>query len=865
MTSFWYLFTSPAFLGPLKREKPPPWVFLHLASLLGLVKTHIPSKVTISENQKTRKSPQNPNSLQPKKFCRSPVSTTTQAFLLSLLCGQPLITATSLPFPTAALEPNRFCCGVSARILVELHTMNSRFLCSRTVAPIYYQLSQSTFVLSNTNMNQTRQPKAQRASRPSRVGQHPRRPAGPTKYSIPVMSARLQQESLFQPEASSTLIEDPDPALSLVHDTYSYVFPLPLRAALLARIQPDPDILPVARSILLHGIPKADNVTHARAVLQQIINRLDKANIQVHRNELQISSASFLAIQKQASEPAILHGTVGSTKPFLSLILDLKTPHRILEALSPAEATLPRSLFFRETTIKKNNSFGRQTDLTTAFSMTPQYTVRTKDMWMSDIDGTHHDDVHFRPILSLSWLHGALDFLAAPLMLAMSSILADILSPDELAYTNRHMLIHPSRPFLGADPNTEHLTGRGFTLWLRIDVTNPLHTTTRLKLLAYLLGEPKTHRSFTNILGTPVVFYQPHPSRPQEPYRLHLGSIPSTVLSLDTWFINVDSLPPYCDTHTMLLILTYGFGLAPSDILNVFHEYDQLNSKESITRRNSPRTVIQVASDAIARSILAARPSIVEGIIHILSDDADTVAMLRDRATTIYISSRNTPDHPSLPQLQDSPLRKVLHARIAITRVQLNALRRSTDLPIFPITLAPWHGVPPDGLLQEPLFAPLTADSSAQLLTGHSPQLVTPLDSSFTLPLDTVSLLPASPPRSTSSQPTRDQSPPKRTRPSAADEDTRTPCGTSGPPVVTLAKLSQTLQSVHNLAMADPSHQALDAVLNWNLSMLDHAFHQSHLPPALAQGLCQLAHCIDNQDLDFQVVDSMGEENTTTA
>ena len=99
MTSFWYLFTSPAFLGPLKREKPPPWVSLSFVSLSGLVKAHNPSKVTISENQKTQKS----NSLQPKKFFRSPVSTTTQAFFLfSLLCGQPLIKATTLPLPTAA-------------------------------------------------------------------------------------------------------------------------------------------------------------------------------------------------------------------------------------------------------------------------------------------------------------------------------------------------------------------------------------------------------------------------------------------------------------------------------------------------------------------------------------------------------------------------------------------------------------------------------------------------------------------------------------------------------------------------------------------------------------------------------------------
>jgi hypothetical protein len=70
---------------------------------------------------------------------------------------------------------------------------------------------------------------------------------------------------------------------------------------------------------------------------------------------------------------------------------------------------------------------------------------------------------------------------------------------------------------------------------------------------------------------------------------------------------------------------------------------------------------------------------------------------------------------------------------------------------------------------------------------------------------------------------------------------------------------------VHNLALADPSHQALEAVLTWNLSMLEQAFHQSHLPPALAQALCQLAHCIDNQEQDFQEVDSMNEEDTTTA
>jgi hypothetical protein len=858
MTSFWYLFTSPAFLGPLKREKPPPWISLSFVSLSGLVKAHNPSKVTISENQKTQKS----NSLQPKKFFRSPVSTTTQAFFLfSLLCGQPLITATTLPLPTAAppcattvltvgqfpFSPDFLCYFLS-----ELNSLHNNCLHKLKIPPTAPPLASNT--MDHNRLGKTRKqsrnlpPSSSAAKASPRL--HPRRTP---KYHIPVKSLELQNESCFS-FADTAADVNPAPQFALINEIYEYSFPTDLRTALLFRRYPDHDCQPAAKSILLHGILASENPVHAREVLQHIIDRLQKANIHVHPTSKLFNGIPFQAIQHQTTGSAIIHGSVGSTTKFLSLILDLEVPHDIQESTIPKDATLPRSLHFRESTIKKENSLGRQIDLKTTFSMTPQYMVNTKEMWMKTIDGTAAEDSHFRPVLSVTWLHPALDFLTAPIMTAMSLIFRSVLEAEELDYLVRNILIHPSRPFFPMDSTTDHLTGKGLTIWMKINVRQSLHTNTRRKLLATLLGDPKAHRATGHILGTKVIYYQPHPHHLSEPTRLLLGDLPPGFLDNDSWFVEMDNLPSACDTHSLYLIMRYGFGFGPRDILNVVHEYDQLDAKEAMTIRNTPRTVLLVDSASIVRTFLAHRTLITQGISRMYSHLPGVEEALGRPETAIRIRTRNTADHRSLPQLTDSPQMRLL-LPIAISHEELATMHRSpTALPATSRPTALWNGTPP-GLA--PALSPPPASLSHSVDTDDSAPTHNAWAADLSRRAHSLSLQ-QSPPRSPSAARDRSASPRKRER----HQDTVSPPQESSPesaplPLVNQDNLPAVLLRLHNLAASDSSGDILDELLHWGIGLTTQALHENLLRVDTATEFLALAHQMRPPgEPDFQKVDS---------
>ena len=689
-TPTWFNFSSPAFLAPgIMAPTPhwhPPWSITIEPNLKSPTQSNTELSAKISHPNKT-------NTCSPRQDLKDEITTNDA----SLLVASPIFLPESadphddprnrlFPFHTLRYRvfPSHtlfftYRCRTNYLSTVLLPTDNDNHADTQTLFfQLHHLFSFSTvaiptncysnslylvkkpFLLSPNPLSMSRRTPpntkpdgGRRPKKPTTASHHPRSSRDEPKLSqtrfTPVRQGGGQQHTT----APIGSLSDPLEALRIQSTTGTqYVLPATLHEALWIRSPyRQTSLTGCAQAVILQGFKHLQSPTANAEAMPMIADFLKEGGISLDPTDLTADGPVIRALRSFDGTNGAACGYIGSTNEGLSLVCKLLRPVPSLEATVATPQLILRSVDLA-VAVQKNSMHKRTTNITAKFSLTAIPLSHRRDLLCENIDTAHTLDPNWHLLFMVGVLHKDLNHLRGSLMQDVDLLIDNLLTPEESQYFTENSLITPLTVHCHTSDNQDDPDfprTHGFAIHQFTVLDNPLHMQVRTRILTALFQNPKQYTAMGNFHGIrPILFQSSDPKMNQQ---VDTSCVPPEVRAPYFWTISFHNLPPALDSHTIYLILTYGFGFAASDILSVSTHQDQLHKTDvPVLTRFQACTTLLLASADVLRTLISYQAPIIDAFV--LLAPATTTP---NRTTTPPSSSSSSSSSPAPPVTWYSP------------------------------------------------------------------------------------------------------------------------------------------------------------------------------------------------------------------